>query len=387
MGSSVDAAAISRSASCNLNWLTTPATYLPAGGNRSQPALRCNMMATSAGNLNLRVSLNGLDYVTVQTPINVLPSDGPWQYPNQYDPNAAARAVGTAGTPGLCVSYASGPGTADASLRGLAVAPGANMFPGFASSVLFYTVEIGWDVPQVNITVVPNVVGATVAINGAPLGVSCAGGAIAGNVLSAPVLFTGLNRFTIVVTALNGFSQATYQVDVYAAAAPVAAACQRPYAAQAATACLRSVTPGLGPVSGGTQVRLQFPPNQLPLGPATWYNYWKYGTDIKRPVCRFGALATVGSYGSDGVSITCAAPAWPDGLQPETVPVSFSLDGSTFADLGATYTYYSELNSDTECLCITVLWLQIARVSILWVDCMSLVTVFSGRSQAPGSER
>ncbi|GAQ88511.1 hypothetical protein KFL_004350010, partial [Klebsormidium nitens] len=337
LDNAVDAAAVSSSASCNCDGVTTPATYLPPGGNRSQPALRCNTMATSAGNLYLRVSLNGFDYVTVQTPINVLPSDGAWQSPNRYEPTAAARML----APGLCVGYAAGPGTADASLRGLELSPGATMLPSFAGSVLFYTAQVGWDVRQVNFTVVPNVVGATVSINGAPLGVSCAGGAIAGNVFSAPVLFTGLNRFTIVVTALNGFSQATYQVDVYAAAAPVAAACQRPYAAQPVTACLRSVTPGLGPVSGGTQVRLQFPPNQLPLGPATWYNQWTFGTGVKRPVCRFGALTTVGTYGSDGVSITCAAPAWPDKFRPETVPVSFSLDGSTFAELGATYTYHS----------------------------------------------
>lgn len=70
-------------------------------------------------------------------------------------------------------------------------------------------------------------------------------------------------------------------------------------------------------------------------------------TAAKRPLCRFGTNVTSGYYNvgskiglGNGTFVYCPAPTMPLG---GTVPLSISLDGTTFTTGGASFTYYSKL--------------------------------------------
>lgn len=333
-------------ATCDLEGTSTSAEYWPQAADQTKPEIRCTTMAQpwlSPGLHSLRVSLNGQDYVTVQTPLNFSASNGSvngWVSGPSWYRNALQLDTGD---PGYCLTYLSGPGSANTTLASLSLAPtGTNLTSDFAPGVRYYMARFPWDVSHVAIRVAASVAGASVRINGSPVNVMCSHGTLPDNSFSAPILFTGTNAFSVEVTAPNGISQSVYYLDIKADPAPVPGPCQKPYAAQFTTACLQQIAPGVGPTRGGTQVRLQFPYGQLPLGYPNWWNWGSFGTDAKRPLCAFGDQIMTGSYGYDGTSIVCASPAWPASDPPGTVAVSFSLDGEVFTSVGANFTYYGE---------------------------------------------
>ncbi|GAQ88512.1 hypothetical protein KFL_004350020 [Klebsormidium nitens] len=330
-------------ASCDLEGTLSVAEYWPPTAHQIKPEIRCTTMAQSwlsPGPHTLRVSLNGRDYVAVQTPLSFSAANesvngwvpGPSWYQNGLQLDSS--------DPGYCLSYLSGPGSANTTLASVSLAP-ANLTSDFTPDVRNYAARVSWDVSQVAIRVAASVVGAAVRINGSPVDVRCSNRTLSNNTFPAPILFTGTNAFTIEVTAPNRISRSLYTLNIESDPAPVPGPCQKPYAPQITTACLQQIFPGVGPARGGTQVRLQFPYGQLPLGYPNWWNWGSYGTDAKLPLCAFGDLVVNGSYGYDGTSIVCPSPAWPASEPPETVAVSFSLDGAVFSTLGATFTYYA----------------------------------------------
>lgn len=332
---------------CQMPGSISRASYVPANGTGGSPSLYCEALVPyyfSAGQYSLQVSLDEWDYVPVPQPLSFAPFNASVSGYN-WLPDAGVRWQSNVPyNESLCLSYPVGPGADDATLSQLACDQGG-LSPAFDPSVFAYSASIPSNVTQIFLTLVPAAIGATITLDGSPLVVACADGSLVNGTVTLAIAYAGANNFALEVTALDGIHRALYSVSVFSAPEPGLVACPKAYASQPRSACMQSIVPVVGPTSGGTTVTIRFPYNQLPLGPANWWDWWassNYGSSVKKPLCRFGGSLVAGAYGTDGTSITCVAPPWNETASSRTVALSFSLDGVLFSAAGADFTYYGE---------------------------------------------
>lgn len=344
---------VTMSAQCNLQGFSAPAaTYLPSYNDSGVPALSCTVMMpyyyTWQTSWTLTVSLNGQNFVSVQQPIsfatpNVTKYDG-WNYLRSYNnPGEQLPA-----SPGVCVNYTTGVAFMSAFLANISLSA-TPLLPAFNPSVQVYSANVSADVSQLDVTIIPGVLGSRIDVNGTLLQYGCANGTDCNNTATLRIPYAGLNSYTITVDSPNGLNQTVYKLSIYSS--PAADICRRrPFAPQArAAACINGVATFAGPTTGGTRVGVHYPYGPLPSVKATYSSNGIF-PGLKPPMCAFGETLTVGSYAWERDYITCYSPPH---NEPGTVELRISFDGSTFTAAGLTFSYYGETGSP--------LWICVVR--------------------------
>lgn len=348
---------VATSATCKLDGLVTPAAYQPQatvyywwGYMRQQPAISCVTRASPRGDRNLQVSLDGQHYVTVSPALDQQTDlYSPGNYVTRPDPTALVERTSTQAnftrlptTSRYCVAFRTGT-AAVAALAGLTIDTG-DLSPAFDPKVVHYSSTAPPGTVAATLTFAPGATLSSVSVQGVPVALDWSRGAAGIKAHVVTGLTPGWNVIAVEVTAPNGFSLTSYTVDVF-----VASPCPKGHPKKPpAAACLLSISPEVGPVSGGTRVALQFPAGQLPVsGNCPWcspsYYLFQPAGNAKSPICNFGGRKVTAEYESwSATSIVCYAPPWDGAAAGGAVELTFSLDGTTFSAAGGRFFYYRE---------------------------------------------
>lgn len=204
------------SPACRFLGYQYPATVSPAVSNGTL-TLQCVCVAWpyySPSQFNLEVSLNGQDFVTVPSPVNLDPQLPGSSWSGFNVPTVFPQDVPGHYPPGACLTYQSDLGAANATLARLSLDAGS-LNPPFNPGQTNYWTSLPTDVAEVTLALEPGTKGATVTVYGTPVGATCAEGTVANNTFPVSISHSGPTQISVVVLAPNGFSERVYQITIY----------------------------------------------------------------------------------------------------------------------------------------------------------------------------